>query len=103
METSMQLTAEHRSLPIPGRGVLQRHGIRNKVLNEKALDRAEVLRLIFKGSVPQNVASGWKMRRNVGIRRGTNTVQKIPDDYKEKLLHFRRSIIRHRELHSYGN
>ena len=43
----------------------------------------------------------WKKRYSVGIRRGTNDSQKVPEDYLEHLLAFRRSIIHLRERHDY--
>jgi len=37
----------------------------------------------------------------VGYTQGTNSSQKVPDDYKEQLTHFRKSIVWFRELHTY--
>ena len=69
--------------------------VRNCDLREKALEVAASLNLPnFKAS-PQWMA-GWKRRWNVGRRRGTNTSQRVPADYKEQLLHFRRSCLRFR-------
>lgn len=43
----------------------------------------------------------WKMRFNVGIRRGTNASQFVPADYKEKILAFRRGVRELRKHHDY--
>ena len=37
--------------------------------------------------------NGWKRRYSVGFRRFTNTSQKVPKDYADKLQQFRKSII----------
>lgn len=74
--------------------------VRNKDIKEKALEIARTLGLQqFMAS--SRWVSAWKQRWNVGYRRGTNTAQKIPVDFKEQLTHFRRSIVRYRELHGY--
>lgn len=72
----------------------------NKDLTQKAKEVAEHLGLQGFSASPMWLAR-WKKRWNVGIRRGTNTSQKIPADYRDQLLHFRRSIVRYRELHKY--
>ena len=76
--------------------------IGNKNLKEKALERAEILCLQGFCALGMWLA-GWKLRWNVGIRRGKITAKKISDDYKGKLIHFRSSIISYRELHYYSN
>ena len=77
-----------------GRAVL------NNDLSQKAVQVAEHLGL--QGFLASKMwLQRWKRRWNVGYRRGTNTSQKVPDDYKDQLTHFRRSIIRYRELHTY--
>ena len=77
-----------------GRAVL------NNDLSQKAVEVAE--HLGSRGFLASKMwLQRWKRRWNVGYSRGTNTSQKVPDDYKDQLAHFRRSIIRYRELHTY--
>ena len=48
-----------------------------------SLERAEVIGLQSFCASQDMWLSGWKLRGNVGIRKGTNTPQKIPDDYTD--------------------
>ena len=45
----------------------------------------------------------WKKRNFVGIRRGTNEAQKIPEDYADKISEFQREIIAKRREHDYAD
>lgn len=47
------------------------------------------------------MVTALKKRFCVGISRGTNESQKLPEDYHDQLLAFRRSIIHLRERHDY--
>ena len=61
--------------------------VRNKDLQEKALEIADTLGLsAFKAS-PQWLCS-WKKRWNIGFRRGTSCAQRVPADFQEQLHHF---------------
>ena len=63
-----------------GRAVL------NNDLSQKAVQVAEHLGL--RGFLASKMwLQRWKRRWNVGYRRGTNTSQKVPDDYKDQLTH----------------
>jgi len=44
----------------------------------------------------------WKKRMNVAIRRGTNESQKVPEDYRDALMAFRRHIIHLRQEQDYA-
>ena len=43
----------------------------------------------------------WKKRNNVGIRRGTNEAQKLPQDYAEQIEDFIQQVRRKRNEHDY--
>jgi hypothetical protein len=43
----------------------------------------------------------WKKRNHIGIRRGTNESQKIPEDYADKVSEFTRECRRLRQIHDY--
>lgn len=75
--------------------------VRNKDLKSKALDIAQGLGLgMFKAS--NSWLWRWRQRWNMGMRRGTNTSQRVPALYQEQLAHFRHKIIRARELHNHA-
>jgi transposase-like protein len=75
--------------------------VRNKDLKAKALVIAQGLGLgAFKAS--SNWLWRWKRRWDVGMRRSTNCSQRVPADYQEQLAHFRRTIVRYREVNSYA-
>ena len=44
----------------------------------------------------------WKARHNIGMRRGTNTAQKVPADFADKLLDLRERIITIRKANDIG-
>ena len=73
--------------------------VRNKDLQEKALETADTLAL------PEFQAScqwlrSWKKRWNVGFRRGTSCTQRVPADFQEQLHHFRYCVVQQRLLHN---
>ena len=76
--------------------------VSNLDLQEKAVELARPLGLKeFKGS--RGWLRRWKKRHHVGIRRGTNESQKVPEDYREKINDFVTSVKDLRQEHLYSN
>ena len=71
------------------------------VTRTKALMIAQGLGIgAFKAS--SNWLWRWKCRWDVGMRRSTSCSQRVPADYQVQLVHFRRTIVRHREVNGYA-
>ena len=70
--------------------------VSNLMLQDKARTIARQLQLA-NFSASNGWLTIWKKRMGVGIRRGTNDSQKVPDDYCDQLMAFRRRIIHLRQ------
>lgn len=70
-------------------------------LQKKAIEVARTLPSLedFKGS--DGWLTRWKKRNKVGIRRGTNESQKLPNDFHEQVLQFKDTIQAKRREHDY--
>ena len=75
--------------------------ISNEDLQKKAIEVARTLPSLedFKGS--DGWLTRWKKRNKVGIRRGTNESQKLPNDFHEQVLQFKDTIQAKRREHDY--
>ena len=70
------------------------------MLQDKARTIARQLQLA-NFSASNGWLTRWKKCMGVGIRRGTNDSQKVPDDYRDQLMAFKRSIIHLRQDKGY--
>lgn len=82
---------------------IEGRAVSNIMLTEKAREIATRLDLPnardFRASV--GWLSRWKKRMNVGIRRGTNESQHLPEDYREQCNAFRQAVITFRQEQDY--
>ena len=81
--------------------------VSNEALMEKARALARGVEGV-EGVDPEFKASAgwlkrWKKRNNVGIRRGTNEAQKLPEDYGVVVKDFVNGVHRKRVTHDYAN
>ena len=75
--------------------------VNNRDLQDKAREIARDIEGLedFKGS--DGWLTRWKKRNAVGIWRGTNESQKLPEDYANLITDFKQVINRHRVRHDY--
>ena len=75
--------------------------VSNKDLMDKARDIARGIPNLGQFLASEGWLRRWKKRNAVGIRRGTNEAQKLPEDYAEQVHDFQQLIIRKRREHDY--
>ncbi|KAL8625059.1 hypothetical protein ACOMHN_012068 [Nucella lapillus] len=74
--------------------------VRNKDLKRKAMELAGAFNVVG-FSASDMWLSRWKQRHFVSCRQGTNSSQKVPADFEDQLLEFRRNVLRLRHRHGY--
>ncbi|KAL8566227.1 hypothetical protein ACOMHN_063117 [Nucella lapillus] len=74
--------------------------VRNKDLKRKAMELAGAFNVVG-FSASDMWLSRWKQRHFVSCRQGTSSSQKVPADFEDQLLEFRRNVLRIRHRHGY--
>ena len=75
--------------------------VSNRDLKEKAREFAQGDQNLANFQASDGWLRRWKKRNAVGIRRGTNESQKLPEDLAEKVHDFQQAVFRKRREHDY--